>query len=67
MLYDLAATPECIQPLREEVEAIVAADGWTKGAIAKMWKLDSLFRESSRYHGISISSCHPLPFEPDRP
>ncbi|KAM5543922.1 hypothetical protein V8D89_002539 [Ganoderma adspersum] len=54
VLYDLAATPECIQPLREEIEAIVATDGWTKGAIAKMWKLDSLFRESSRYHGISL-------------
>ncbi|KAI1792290.1 cytochrome P450 [Ganoderma leucocontextum] len=54
VLYDLAAAPECIQPLREEIEAIVATDGWTKAAIAKMWKLDSLFRESARYHGISL-------------
>ncbi|KAI1787506.1 cytochrome P450 [Ganoderma leucocontextum] len=54
VLYDLAAMPECIQPLREEIEAVVATDGWSKAAIDKMRKLDSIFRESSRYHGISL-------------
>ncbi|TBU62546.1 cytochrome P450 [Dichomitus squalens] len=56
VLYDLAARPEYIQPLREEIEDVLATDGWTKAGIGKMWKLDSLFRESSRLHGISLIS-----------
>ena len=48
--------PEWIPPIREEIEAVIAADGWTKLAMAKMWKLDSVFRESSRYHGIVMSA-----------
>lgn len=58
MLYDLAARPEWIPPIREEIESIIATDGWTKLAMAKMWKLDSVFKESSRYHGIVMSSSH---------
>ena len=57
VLYDLAAMPEYIPALREEVESVVASDGWTKAAMAKMWKLDSVFRESSRYNGLGLSSC----------
>ncbi|KAI0721403.1 cytochrome P450 [Cerioporus squamosus] len=47
-LYDLAAFPEYIAPLRTEVEEVVTADGWTKVAIDKMWKVDSFLRESQR-------------------
>ena len=43
-------------PLRAEIEPIVAADGWTKAAMGKMWKLDSFLRESQRYNGIGISA-----------
>ena len=56
-LFDLAAAPEYIQPLRDEIEPIVAAEGWTKAAMDKMWKLDSLFRESQRLNGIGLSTC----------
>ncbi|KAM5535893.1 hypothetical protein V8D89_010511 [Ganoderma adspersum] len=56
VLYDLAAMPEWIAPIREEIESVIAADGWTKVAMAKMWKLDSVFRESSRYHGIVMTT-----------
>ncbi|KAM5535892.1 hypothetical protein V8D89_010510 [Ganoderma adspersum] len=56
VLYDLAAMPEWIPPIREEIESVIAADGWTKIAMAKMWKLDSVFRESSRYHGIVMTT-----------
>jgi len=52
-LYDLAAHPEYIQPLREEVEAVIKEHGWTKVAIGKMFKLDSFMRESQRMNGIS--------------
>ena len=48
--------PKCVPALREEIEAIIAEDGWTKAAMGKMWKLDSLFRESIRHNGIGLSS-----------
>ncbi|CCL98903.1 uncharacterized protein FIBRA_00910 [Fibroporia radiculosa] len=52
-LYHLAAAAEHIQPLRDEIETAIAAEGWTKEAIGKMWKLDSFMRESQRLNGIS--------------
>ncbi|KAI1793082.1 cytochrome P450 [Ganoderma leucocontextum] len=55
-LFDLASMPECIPTLREEIESVIATDGWTKAAMGNMWKLDSLFRESSRHHGINLTS-----------
>ena len=62
VLYDLAARPEYLQPLREEIEAVIATDGWTKAGMGKMWKLDSFLRESQRYNGIGISTpVFPLP------
>ena len=47
--------------LREEAEAITAADGWTKAAMGKMRKLDSFLKESQRYNGIGMSAP-PFPF-----
>nr|VWO97080.1 Uncharacterized protein [Ganoderma boninense] len=55
-LYDLASMPEYIEPLREEVEAIIAEEGWSKAAITKMSKLDSFLKESTRIHGIILTS-----------
>ncbi|KIJ13821.1 hypothetical protein PAXINDRAFT_80382, partial [Paxillus involutus ATCC 200175] len=55
-LYDLAANPQYMDPLREEVEAIVETDGWTKEALAKMRKLDSFLKKSQRMDGISCVS-----------
>ncbi|KAI0713154.1 cytochrome P450 [Cerioporus squamosus] len=55
-LLDLAACPDYGKPLREEVEAIVAAEGWTKAAMSKMWKVDSFLRESQRINGIALTS-----------
>ncbi|GJE97791.1 cytochrome P450 [Phanerochaete sordida] len=52
-LYHLAASPEFAAPLREEIEAVVAEDGWTKISMGKMWRLDSFLRESQRYNGIN--------------
>ncbi|KAF7297715.1 hypothetical protein MKEN_01394900 [Mycena kentingensis (nom. inval.)] len=48
VLYDLAARPELVPALREEVESVIQSDGWTKAAIGKMHKLDSFLRESQR-------------------
>ncbi|KAG9308976.1 cytochrome P450 [Chiua virens] len=52
ILY-LAGNPEYIQPLREEVEAIVETEGWTKAALGKMRKVDSFLKECQRLEGIN--------------
>ncbi|KIK97710.1 hypothetical protein PAXRUDRAFT_198861 [Paxillus rubicundulus Ve08.2h10] len=55
VLYNLAANPQYMQPLREEVESIVGKDGWSKGALVKMRKLDSFLKESQRIEGIGAA------------
>ena len=52
MLFYLAANPQYIQPLREEVEAVVEKEGWSKAALAKMRKVDSFIKECQRLEGI---------------
>ncbi|ETW81028.1 cytochrome P450 monooxygenase 51 [Heterobasidion irregulare TC 32-1] len=53
-LYPLAANPEYARILREEVESVVATDGWTKLAMGKMHKVDSFLRESQRFDGLGV-------------
>ncbi|KAG6330579.1 hypothetical protein ID866_8508 [Astraeus odoratus] len=52
-LYNLAANQEYIQPLREEVEAIVYQEGWSKDALTRMRKVDSFLKETMRLEGVS--------------
>ncbi|GJJ15197.1 hypothetical protein Clacol_009473 [Clathrus columnatus] len=59
-LYQLAAEPHYLQPMRDEIEAVIAKEGWTKVAMTKMHKLDSFFRESQRYNGSSFVSLFRL-------
>jgi Cytochrome P450 len=51
----MSISPECIQPLREEVESVVKEQGWTKAALFNMRKLDSFLRETQRISGFSTS------------
>ncbi|KAH9849220.1 cytochrome P450 [Lenzites betulinus] len=55
-IYHLAERPELLKDLREEIEPLVKAEGWTKGTMGKMWKLDSFLRESQRQNGINLIS-----------
>ncbi|KAF9237109.1 cytochrome P450 [Melanogaster broomeanus] len=55
-LFNLAANPQYIQPLRQEVESIVETEGWSKSALAKMRKIDSFLKESQRIEGIGCVS-----------
>ncbi|KAJ7589645.1 cytochrome P450 [Mycena floridula] len=55
-LYYLAAYPEYVAPLREEIETIVDEYGWTKSAMGKMVKLDSFLKESQRMTGVGAIS-----------
>ena len=53
VLFHLAAEPhKYLQPLRDEVEEVVAKHGWTKTAMREMYKLDGFLRESGRYNGL---------------
>ncbi|KAG6909195.1 hypothetical protein DXG01_001709 [Tephrocybe rancida] len=54
VLYHLAEHPEIyLQPLRKEVEDVIARLGWTKAALRDMVKVDSFVRESERFNGLS--------------
>ena len=53
-------SPECIQPLREEVESIVQEQGWTKASIFKMRKLESFLREAQRLSGSSTGEDYSI-------
>ncbi|KAI0334068.1 cytochrome P450 [Cubamyces sp. BRFM 1775] len=55
-LYHLAEQPQYLQPLRDEIEPIVSEEGWTKAALGKMWKVDSVMREAQRLNGINTIS-----------
>ena len=57
MLYRLLAHPEHIEPLRQEIEAVVAEEGWTKAGMDKMHKIDSFVRETMR---IDVSPSRSL-------
>ncbi|TFK24507.1 cytochrome P450 [Coprinopsis marcescibilis] len=53
VLGRLACHPEYVEPLREEIERVVAQKGWTKDAILQMTKLDSFVTEATRVSGLS--------------
>ena len=60
-LYDLVAHPEYIEPIREEIESIIAEDGWSKASIMKMRKLESFMKESQRYSPLALRTSINLP------
>ncbi|KAJ3571229.1 hypothetical protein NP233_g3894 [Leucocoprinus birnbaumii] len=68
VLFDLAARPEYIEPLRQEAYQITESEGWSKSAIAKLYKLDSFIHEAVRYSSLSAISmmrkvCDPNGFK----
>lgn len=50
----MAAYPQYIQELRDEVEPIIKEEGWSKAAVAKMHKVDSFMKETQRMNGIGL-------------
>lgn len=60
LLYDLCARPEYVNPLREEIEAMLAEEGsFTKAGINKLEKLDSFMKESNRFSPLVFSKLPP--------
>ena len=56
-LYDLAANPQYLQPLLDEIEE-VGKEGWHKSSYTKLRKLDSFLKESQRFNPPSLLSYH---------
>ncbi|KAF7888890.1 hypothetical protein EAF00_009190 [Botryotinia globosa] len=66
ILLDLASHPEFIAPLREEIEQVIAEDGFEidgsgrkslkKQSLTKLKKLDSLLKESQRLSPPSLTA-----------
>ena len=53
--YDLAAMPEYVEPLREEISGLLNQDGgWGPNTPSKMRKMDSFLRESQRVNPPAI-------------
>jgi cytochrome P450 len=48
VLLDLAARPEYVQPLREELDAVLGSGPWQTASLAKLVKMDSFMKESLR-------------------
>jgi hypothetical protein len=48
--------PHYIHPLREEVEAIINKEGWSKASLDKMHKVDSFLKESQRFNASAGAS-----------
>ncbi|KAJ5205664.1 Cytochrome P450 [Penicillium cf. griseofulvum] len=61
VLYDLAAYPEYIQPLRDEIRAVAAEDGTLKKtSLLKLKLMDSVMKETQRTHPLSLTSMNRL-------
>jgi gliotoxin biosynthesis cytochrome P450 monooxygenase len=71
VIFDLACRPQYIQPLRDEIDEVIAEDnqGVSKGSLlklqkpsmAKLRKLDSFLKESQRLSPPGLSMFHNLP------
>jgi Cytochrome P450 len=61
-IYDLAVHTEYHAELREEIESLIAEEGWKKSTVMKMRKLDSFLKESTRIHSLAQgNSLTPYP------
>ena len=60
-MYRLLANPEYIEPLRQEVDAVIREEGWTKAGIDKMHKIDSFLRETQRIDSFTARSLDFFP------
>ncbi|OQD60165.1 hypothetical protein PENPOL_c027G03353 [Penicillium polonicum] len=61
VVYDLAAYPEYIQPLRDEIRAVAVEDGvLKKTSLLKLKLMDSVMKESQRTNPLSLTSMNRL-------
>jgi hypothetical protein len=53
-----------MEPLCQEVDAVITEEGWTKAGIDKMHKIDSFLRETQRVDGLNLRSLDSFPSIP---
>lgn len=64
--YNLAAMPEIVPELREEIRDVLAESGgvFSSSALQKMKKMDSFLRETSRHHPPGFGEFLAIPQPP---
>ncbi|KIL58726.1 hypothetical protein M378DRAFT_86093, partial [Amanita muscaria Koide BX008] len=60
LMYEVTKHQEYIQPLREEIETVIAAEGWSEGSVRKMWKLEVLMSRKA-LKGFSFRNGMTIP------
>jgi len=55
-LYHLASNTEYAKILRQDIDNVVKAEGWTKASMEKMHKVDSFLKESQRMYSLGSVS-----------
>lgn len=55
LMFDLAQNPELIQPLRDEIVAVLGTKGWKKTSLYNLKLLDSVLKECQRIRPINES------------
>ncbi|KIL64963.1 hypothetical protein M378DRAFT_162532 [Amanita muscaria Koide BX008] len=53
-MYELATRPEYVKPLRDEIEAVIKGEGWSKDSVRKLRKVDSFIKECLRLSNFSF-------------
>ena len=53
-----------MEPLRQEVESVIAESGWTKLGLTRMRKLDSFLKETMRVKSSDSKLAHGAPSLP---
>jgi cytochrome P450 len=64
VLCRLVSNPEYLEALRQEADAVLAEEGWTKAGIDKMRKLDSFVRETQRMDVLVVGLSGHSPYQP---
>jgi cytochrome P450 len=57
-LIHICGNPEVVQPMREEIIAVISENGWTKAALQKLRLMDSFLKESSRLSPLNNVSMN---------
>jgi len=60
LMFDLAQNPELIQPLRDEIVAVLGTKGWKKTSLYNLKLLDSVLKECQRIRPINETSLQRL-------
>ncbi|PFH59490.1 hypothetical protein XA68_12250 [Ophiocordyceps unilateralis] len=66
-LFDLVARPDCLDELRREAVQVLQEEGgcWQKQSLGKLYKMDSVLRESQRMNPPSLLGFHRIIQDPD--